>query len=145
MTRSSMSILAICLVAVSAASALAQTTAPPAGLQIGNTVLVARYQCNPAELTKVDQALKDLTAPVLNRMVAEGKLISWGVLATYVGGPENRTVYVWAKDPVALMKARSEYLPELMSKPGWSVIAGACTTQETSIHNLTLMATPPVK
>lgn len=143
--RTSVGIVA-CLVAVaSMGPALAQASGAPAAPEIGNTVLVARYQCNPADHAKVDQILKEITAPVLNRLVAQGKLISWGVLGTYVGGPDTRTIFVWAKDPAALIKARAEYLPEIMSKPGWADVLRACPTQETSISNMILKAAPAEK
>ena len=67
------------------------------------------------------------------------------MLATYVGGPETRTIYVWAKDPVALMKARAEYLPEIQAKPGWLDLQRACPTQEISINNMIMKAQPPTK
>ena len=131
--------------AAALAPVFAQAPGMPVAPELGNTVLIARYQCNPAELGKVDQVLKEVSAPVLNRMVSEGKLISWGVLATYIGGPENRTIYLWAKDPVALMKARAEYLPEIMAKPGWNEMARVCPVVETSINNLNLKSQSATK
>jgi hypothetical protein len=109
---------------------------PPPTLQPGNTVLVAQYECSPADLGKVDQIMKDTTAPVLNRMLSEGKLIAWGTLGAYVGGPANRTIYVWAKDPVALLQARAVYLPEIMAKPGWAELSRLCPKQQVTLNNL---------
>jgi hypothetical protein len=69
-------------------------------------------------------------------MVAEGKLIGWGVLGTYVGGPANRAIYVWAKDPVALLQARAQYLPEIVAKPGWAEVGRLCPHQQISLSNM---------
>ena len=148
MSRSSFGIVACCVAAVGMAPALAHSSEAaigPAAPDVGNTVLIARFQCNTADLARVDQILKDSSGPVLNRMVAEGKIITWGVLATYVGGPDTRSIYVWAKDPVALVKARAEYLPEIQAKPGWSEVARACPVQEVSLNNMVLKAQIPAK
>ena len=138
--RVSVSTFAVGLLVAVATSGSAQT--PPVALQPGNTVLIAQYECIPGELTRVDQILKDLTAPVLNKMVAEGKLLSWGVLGAYVGGPVNRTIYVWGRDPVSLMQARAQYLPEIMAKPGWAEVGRLCPHQQVSLSNLIINASP---
>lgn len=110
----------------------------PVAPQPGNTVLIAQYECSPGDLAKVDQLMKDVASPVLNRVMTEGKIMSWGVLGASVGGPANRTVYVWAKDPVALMQARQVYLPEIAQKPGWAELGRLCPRQQTTLHNMIL-------
>jgi hypothetical protein len=112
-------------------------TAPPA-LQPGNTVLIAQYECSPGDLAKVDQLIKEIASPVLNRSMSEGKIITWGVLGANVGGPVNRMIYVWAKDPVALVQARQAYLPEIAAKPGWAELGRLCPRQQTSLNNMIL-------
>jgi hypothetical protein len=131
-------LLAATLVLALAAPGSTQTATAPVAPQPGNTVLIAQYECSPGELGKVDQLLKDVTTPVLNRMVAEGKVMSWGVLGAYVGGPANRTIYVWAKDPVALLQARQVYLPEIMAKPAYAELGRLCPRQQTSLNNMIL-------
>lgn len=110
----------------------------PVSPQPGNTVLIAQYECSPGDLAKVDQLMKEVASPVLNRMMAEGKIMSWGVLGAYLGGPQNRSIYVWAKDPVALVQARQVYLPEIASKPGWAELGRLCPRQQTTLHNMIL-------
>src|SRR5262249_57958486 len=87
---------------VSAITLSSQTPRPV--LAPGNTVLIAEYDCAADQLARVDAAIKEITGPVLNKYVSAGKLISWGYLGVYVGGHANRTIYVWASDPVALMQ-----------------------------------------
>ena len=69
-------------------------------------------------------------------MVTEGKLVAWGLLGAYVGGPANRLVYVWGKDPVALVQARQAYLPEIMAKPGWAELGRLCPKQQVTLNNM---------
>lgn len=112
------------------------TQPPPAGIQPGNTVLIAQYECSPGDLAKVDQLMKEMAAPVLTKYASEGKILAWGFLGAYIGGPVNRTIYVWAKDPVALLQARQQYLPEIMAKPGWGELGRLCPKQQVSLSNL---------
>lgn len=114
---------------------VAGAQAPPV-LVPGNTVLIAQYECSPGDLGKVDQLIKDSAASVLNRMMTEGKILSWGTLGAYVGGPANRTIYVWAKDPVALMQARAQYLPEIAAKPAFAELGRLCPKQQITLNNM---------
>jgi len=126
-----------------AAGASSQTPAAPTPPQPGNAVLIAQYECNPADLAKVDQIIKEVAGPVLSRYIAEGKVTTWGLLGVSVGGPVNRTIYVWAKDVPTLVTARQTYLPEIMAKPGWSEMARMCPRQQTAIN--TMVANPSTK
>lgn len=121
--------------AVTLAGPASTQTAAPA-IQPGNTVLIAQYECSPADLAKVDQLITESAGPVLKHMIAEGKVISWGLLGAYLGGPANRTVYVWGKDPVALIQARQQYLPEIMAKPSWAELGRLCPRQQVTLSNL---------
>jgi hypothetical protein len=123
---------------VGLAPAVGAQTPAPVQLQPGNTVLIARYECSPGDLGKVDQLIKESAAVTLNKMVAEGKLLTWGVLAAYVGGPANRTIYVWGKDPVSLLQARQVYLPEVMAKPSFAELGRLCPKQVVTLENLLL-------
>ena len=136
MLRKTTALLGGALVLALAAPGSTQTPAAPLAPQPGNTVLIAQYECSPGELAKVDQIIKDVTAPVLNRVMAEGKIMSWGLLGAYIGGPVNRTIYVWAKDPVALVQARTQYLPEIMAKPGWAELGRLCPRQQVTLNNM---------
>jgi len=111
-------------------------TPPPAGPQVGNTALMAHYECSPGDLAKVDQIIKEISAPVLSRMMAEGKIVTWALLGTYVGGPVNRTIVVWGKDPATLIQARLQYLPEIMAKPAWADLGRLCPRQQTTLNNM---------
>ena len=127
--------------AVVATLVLACTSALPAQTQPrvaqpGNTVLIAQYECAADQLARADALIAEITTPTLNKFVSNGKIISWGYMGVYVGGKANRMIYLWAADPVALMQARKEYLPELMANskfPEFTKICGAATI---TLHNL---------
>ena len=98
----------------------------------GNTVLFAQFECNSAELARVDELFEQVAAPTLNRYVAEGRIIAWGWVGTYVGQDYNRGAYVWASNPVALL---ADYLPEIQGQSQFADFARLCPRQTISIHN----------
>ena len=135
--KSTYAVLAAGLVLAVAVPASTQPAAP-APLQPGNTVLIAQYECSPADLAKVDQLFKENAGAVLNKYMAEGKILTWGLLGGYVAGPVNRTIYVWAKDPVSLLQARSAYLPEIMKLAGYTELGRLCPRQQVTLSNMIL-------
>jgi hypothetical protein len=108
----------------------------------GNTVLLAAYTCAPDQLARVDAIVTESVGPILNKHVASGKLISWGFLATSIGGPANRHIYIWAADQVALVQARQVYLPEIMASPRFAEFAKACGSSTVSVSNLVTLSAP---
>ena len=136
--KSTYAVLAAGLVLALAVPASTQTASAPAPLQPGNTVLIAQYECSPADLAKVDQLFKESAGTVLNKYMAEGKILTWGLLGAYVAGPVNRTIYVWAKDPVSLLQARTAYLPEIMKLAGYGELGRLCPRQQVTLSNMIL-------
>ena len=106
----------------------------------GNTVLLASYACAPDQLARVDAIFNQSVAPILNKHVASGKLLTWGFLATTLGGPANRHIYIWAADPIALLQARQVYLPEIMAAPQFMEYAKACGPAVVTVNNLLAIA-----
>src|SRR5262245_57570402 len=137
-SKTSLCLAAAAVVLAVATPASTQTAAAPPMLQPGNTVLIAQYECSPGDLARVDQIFKDTAGPILNKYMADGKIITWGLLGAYVGGPANRSIYVWAKDPVSLLQARSSYLPEIMKNPGYVELGKLCPRQQVSLSNMLL-------
>ncbi len=140
--RDRFAIVAVLLL-VGVAMLPAQTPRPV--LTAGNTVLIAQYECAADQLSRADALLAEIAAPTLNKFVSNGKIISWGYMGAYVGRKANRTVYAWAADPVALMQARKEYLPELMSNPKFAEFAKVCGAADITIHNLITVSSAPAK
>ena len=129
------------LVCVTAASTVGSAQAPRT-IAPGNTVLIAAYVCAPDQLSRADAIVTEAVAPILNKHVASGKLISWGYLATSIGGPVNRHIYIWATDQVALVQARQVYLPEIMASPRFAEFAKACGSAAVSVSNLVTLSAP---
>lgn len=135
--------IVVCLAAVTAPSAaVAQTRAPIAP---GNAVLLAAYKCQADELARADTLVQDVAAPVLNKHVAAGRLLNWGYLSVYIGDQANRSIYVWAANPVALMQARAVYLPELNGNPKFADFVRICGSATITVHNLVTTAPAPAK
>jgi hypothetical protein len=113
---------------------------PPRAIAPGNTVLIATYTCAPDQFARADAAIKESVAPILDKHVASGKLITWGYLATTLGGPANRHIYIWARDPVTLLQARQVYLAEILATPQYAEYSKLCGSATVSLSNLVAMA-----
>jgi hypothetical protein len=135
--------LACALVVVSAITLPAQ--APRPAIAPGNTVLMAAYSCAPDQLARADAIIAEASAPILNKYVASGKIISWGYLGAVLGSAANRHVYVWASDPVALMQARQAYLPEIQAQKTFGEFSKICGAATVTLHKLLQVSAAPSK
>jgi hypothetical protein len=132
-------IAAVSLVAVVTATPLVRAQTPPTALAVGNTVLLSEYECDASQLTRVDALVAKLAAPILDKHIAAGRILTWGWMGVHLGGKANRSFYLWAKDPVALAQARAVYLPEITGQADWTEVAKLCGSPQTALHNLLLM------
>jgi len=64
------------------------------------------YVCDNRE-AQADALVKTIFAPIYDRLVTEGKLVSWGWSEHIVGGEYRRLATMTAKDMPSLMSARS--------------------------------------
>lgn len=71
-------------------------------------------QCDMTREERADELVKEVFAPIYNRQVAEGNLVSWGWLQHYVGGKWRRLATMTASDHKALLKARDAVIEELV-------------------------------
>jgi hypothetical protein len=126
----------IMLSALLVAPALTSAQAPRPSIAAGNTVLFAAYNCATDQLTRADALVNEVLAPVLNKYVASGKLLNWGYVGVYIGDQNNRSIYVWAADPVALVQARQVYLPEVTANPKFAEFNKICGSATITLHNL---------
>ena len=133
-------VLAATALAVSVGVHAQQPAARP--IAPGNTVLLASYACSPDQLSRVDAIIKEAVAPILDKHVASGKLLTWGYLATSIGGPANRHIYIWASDQVALVQARAVYLPEIQASPRFAEYGKTCGAATVTVSNLVATAAP---
>jgi hypothetical protein len=126
----------IVLSALLVVPALTSAQAPRPAIATGNTVLFAAYNCAADQLTRADALVNEALAPVLNKHVASGKLLNWGYVGVYIGDQNNRSIYVWAADPVALVQARQVYLPEVNANPKFAEFTKICGSATITVHNL---------
>lgn len=125
--------------------AIASAQAPRPAIGPGNTVLLAAYNCAADQLARADALVNEIAAPVLNKHAKAGKIISWGYTGVYVGNQNNRSIYVWASDPVALLQARQVYLPELNGNPRFAEFVKICGSATITLHNLITSGPTPAK
>jgi hypothetical protein len=71
------------------------------------------YQCDPSMETRADTIVTETFAPVFDRLLSEGKIVSWFWLAHQIGGKWRRLGGFYASDMMALMEARAELLAEI--------------------------------
>lgn len=81
----------------------------------GEAGLSIYFVCNGDE-SRADQIVKDVFAPVYNRHVEEGSIVSWGWMEHFIGGEYRRVATMTAKDFKSLLKARSAVISELDAK-----------------------------
>lgn len=75
------------------------------------------YVCDSSREDQADALVKRVFAPLYDKMVADGKLTSWGWLEHVVGGEYRRLSTMRAKDMPALMAARGELVRAMRDDP----------------------------
>jgi len=73
----------------------------------GKAAFSTYYVCDQGREDQADALMKRVFAPMLDKMVAEGKLTTWGWMEHIVGGEYRRLATMTAGDVKALMAARS--------------------------------------
>lgn len=72
------------------------------------------FVCNGDE-SRADEIVEQVFAPVYNKHVEEGNIVSWGWMEHFIGGKYRRIATMTATDFKALLKARSAIIGELDS------------------------------
>ena len=70
-------------------------------------------QCDMSREERADELVTTVFAPIYNRQVAAGKLVSWGWMEHIVGGRWRRLVTMTANDEASLIAARSAIVDEI--------------------------------
>lgn len=94
------------------------------------------YVCDATREGQADALVKLVYAPVFDRMVTEGKLISWGWLEHIVGGKYRRLANMSARDMPSLMAARAEITQALQDQPLGDTFTDICNSHTDYIWNL---------
>lgn len=82
--------------------------------KVGFTVY---YVCDSGREAQADELIKRVFAPMFDKLVAEGKLTTWGWLEHIVGGEYRRLATMTAGDVKSLMAARSSIVAAWQDDP----------------------------
>lgn len=84
----------------------------------GGAAFSTYYVCDGSRETQADAIVSQVLAPVYDKMVADGKLKSWGWLEHIVGGQFRRVATMSAADVKSLMAARAEAVQAMDNEMG---------------------------
>jgi hypothetical protein len=82
--------------------------------------------CDVARESQADAIVKTVYAPIYDRMVAEGKLVSWGWAEHIVGGEYRRLATMTAGDIPALLQARTAVVAAIDEAPLTATFDAIC-------------------
>jgi hypothetical protein len=103
-----------------------RSVAGNAGTARGAAAFSVYYVCDSSREDQADELIKRIYAPMYDKMVAEGKLTSWGWMEHIVGGEYRRLATMTAKDMSSLVAARSAVVAALQDDPLSSVLDDIC-------------------
>ncbi len=95
----------------------------------GKAVFSVYFVCDSRE-AQADAIVKQVFAPVYDKLVDDGKLTSWGYLEHIVGGHVRRVATMTASDMKSLMAARSEINQALTDNPLGDTFTEICSAHE---------------
>ena len=76
------------------------------------------YYCDQNRETRADEIVKETFAPVYNKLVADGKLTSWGWSGHFVGGKIRRLATMTGADHKSVLAARDEVIAAVYDAGG---------------------------
>ena len=103
----------------------------------GNAAFSTYYVCDQNRESEADALITQVFGPVLDKMVADGKLKSWGWNEHIVGGSYRRLATFSAADTKALMEARDSLVQAMMDNPLGATLTGICGDHSDYIWDIT--------
>jgi hypothetical protein len=94
--------------------------------QRGKVGFSVYYVCDSSREDQADALMKRVFAPVYDKMVADGKLTSWGWLEHIIGGKYRRLATLTAADRGALLEARAALVQTMQDDPLAANLDGIC-------------------
>ncbi len=82
--------------------------------------------CDQTREEQADALMTQVFAPVYDKLVADGKLMSWGYNEHIVGGDYRRLFTYSAKDTKSLLEARGEIIQSLDDNPLGDTLTDIC-------------------
>lgn len=102
----------------------------------GGAVFSTYYVCDGTRESQADALVQQVFAPAYDKMVADGKLKSWGWLEHIVGGKYRRVATMGATDVKALMAARAEIVQAFTDNAAGDAFTEICDSHTDYIWNV---------
>jgi len=106
----------------------------------GDAAFSTYYVCDQTRESQADALVKELIAPVFDKMVADGKLKSWGWNEHIVGGKYRRLETMSAGDMKTLMEARGAIVEALDGNPAGDLLTDICGEHTDYMWNIKAQA-----
>lgn len=102
----------------------------------GGVAFSTYYVCDGTREVQADALVEQVFAPVYDKMVADGKLKSWGWLEHIVGGKYRRVATMGAADLDSLMAARGEIVQAFTDNAAGDAFTSICDSHTDYIWNV---------
>lgn len=106
----------------------------------GKAAFSTYFVCDSREV-QADAIVTQVFAPMYDKMVADGKLTSWGYLEHIVGGHIRRVATMTAADMNAVLAARAELNEMLSDNPLGDTFTEICDSHDDYMWDVTASAT----
>ncbi len=94
------------------------------------------YVCDSTREQQADALVKSTIAPVYDKLIADGQLVSWGWWEHIVGGKYRRLETFTAKDVKSLVDARMALMDALQDEPLAEAVSGICDSHQDYIWDI---------
>jgi hypothetical protein len=92
----------------------------------GSAAFSVYHVCDQSREEQADALMTQVFAPVYDKLLADGKIMSWGWNEHIVGGDFRRLATISAKDMKAVMEARAELIDALYDNPLGDTLTDIC-------------------
>ena len=92
----------------------------------GGAAFSVYHVCDQSREEQADALVKQVFASVYDKLLADGKIMSWGWNEHIVGGDFRRLATISAKDMKAVMEARAELIDALYDNPLGDTFTDIC-------------------
>jgi hypothetical protein len=101
------------------------------------TLIVSSQKVKMSDMGAANKIVKDKISPILNGLVDEGMLFSWGVFTHAWGDEWNFNVWYVAKDMAAFNTFWDEYMKRLeQEKEAWAELRGYIQEHKDNIYQI---------
>jgi hypothetical protein len=104
----------------------------------GNAAFSVYYVCDSQREQQADALVKRVFAPAYDKLVADGKLATWGWLEHIVGGQYRRLATISAPDVESLLAARTSLVQMLQDDPLGATLDDICGSHADYIWEIKL-------